>query len=180
MHTALWRFLPLFSLLATGCLQQAVPAHPPGVDDATLRDMLASGAYRGDGFVLVNRTRYPSALAAGAMIDVYVSVDAADAYRAVDPESMTMGDPFPVGGVIVREVWSGGVLTKLTTMEKEPHGYYPDVGDFLFGATDLEGRPMTNDDHSAQWGARAQCGSCHESKRAGAGYLFGVPADNRN
>jgi hypothetical protein len=172
---------PLLVLLSTGCLSTVIPDHTPGPDNATLLAMLGSGSYRQSGFQLVNRTPYKSALAPTNLISVYVSSEAADAYMAIDPESSNEGTPFPVGGVIIREVWDGAgkEMVKVTVMQKQPAGYYADAGDFLFGVTDPQGHPAMNGG-TPTWGPETQCGSCHQQKRSQTGYLFGVPADNRN
>jgi hypothetical protein len=160
-------------LFSTGCLSLVIPPHSSS-EDAELVAQLSAGDYRGSGFVEVDKAAYVSGLHASDWVRVFVSVDAADAYRAVDPDSMNHGAPFPVGGAIVREVLDGSMkVQKLTVMQKRAPGYYPDSGDFLFGVTDVNGNPLIDDHGQTQWGALTACGPCHQT-RAAAGYLFGV------
>lgn len=142
-------------------------------DLTTLGSMLATAQYRGGGFVQMDPKPYESTLAPGSFVTMYVSNAAAAAYATVTPESMTGGDGFPVGGVVVREVSdAAGDVTQLTTLMKCKSGYNPTAGDFMFAVTDTNGQPVQANGVS-QWGPLAECSSCHHG-RASANYLFGV------
>jgi hypothetical protein len=142
----------------------------PTIDEATLADTLATGDYRGAGFVQMNATPFLSGLDPTARVTMFVSNAAAAAYEAVSPDSPASAGPeFPVGGVIVREAKdASGNVTLLTAMVKREAGYFPEVGDFFFGVADPAGVPM-----ASAWGKDSDCATCHET-RAAAGYLFGV------
>jgi hypothetical protein len=165
--------------LSTGCTVQAYP--DAAVSEAPeISRMLKDGAYRGNGFVQMNTVPYESDLAPGAKVTCYVSKDAALAYAGIVPDLKTaLTGQFPVGGIVVREVIdAAGKVQKLTVMVREQRGYYPDVGDFFFGVTDLGGQPMADANGQMQWGRLPACAGCH-MQRAGAEYLFGVPEKDR-
>jgi hypothetical protein len=148
-------------------------------DEKQLLGALATGGYRGWGWVQMNTTPFQSQLAPSAHVTMYVSTDAAAAYEAVTPDNpATTGPEFPVGGVIVREASdASGAVTLLTAMVKREAGYFPAVGDFFFGVSDPSGNPVT-EEGALMWGKLDECASCHEG-RAAAGFLFGVAAADR-
>ncbi len=168
----------LVLLLLTTCVgcvpQWTSSATADGTADlTTLGSMLATAQYRGGGFVQMDPKPYESTLTPGSFITMYVSNAAAAAYATVTPESMTGGDGFPVGGVVVREVSdAAGDVTQLTTLMKCKSGYNPTAGDFMFAVTDTNGQPVQANGVS-QWGPLAECSSCHHG-RASSNYLFGV------
>lgn len=176
----------LRALLATifccsGCLSTIIPDHAPATtDDATVQLMLAQHQFEGAGFVRVNHAPFASDLEAGRVVTMFVSADAAAAYKAVTPDTDgTTGPAFPVGGMIVRTSSdSAGKLLELTFMVKHEPGYFPEVGDFAFGVTDAEGTPQNDDGGAPLWGKVADCATCHET-RAASGFLFGVGAAHR-
>jgi hypothetical protein len=172
-------FFSLWLTCSFGCTQPTYDA-PHVSDEAALSLMLRDGEYRGAGFVRMNPAPYASALASGAWVTAYVSRDAAGAYQWVEPDAKSAGgDEFPVGGVIVREVVdSHGDVVKLTVMARRETGYYPDVGDFFFGVTDVNGTPLNDAGGHPQWGKLDTCAACHIG-RASAKYLFGVSMADR-
>jgi hypothetical protein len=165
--------------LSLGCTVQAYPDAPVS-EQPEISVMLKDKSYRGNAFVQMNTVPYDSDLAAGSKIVCYVSKDAALSYAGIVPDLKTaLTGQFPVGGVVVREVVdAAGKVQKLTVMVREQHGYYPDVGDFFFGVTDTEGRPLPDANGQVQWGRMPTCASCH-IQRSGAQYLFGVSEKDR-
>jgi hypothetical protein len=169
----------LVLVICAGCTVTAYT--PPSVsEEPGIALMLRDRTYRGGGFVRMNTVPYESELAPGSVVTCFVSNDAAFAYQGVTPDLKTSnGGTFPVGGVVVREVADGhGKVTKLTVMERRAAGYFPEVGDFFFGVSDVDGNPMVDADGHAQWGRLDSCSGCHQ-ERAAAGYLFGVRVADR-
>jgi hypothetical protein len=184
------RIVPVLVLglsLLSGCLDSVIPSHDGNgaTGDTTAREepalftMLNAHGYKdANSFVQLNQTPYTSSLD-GSQIKMYVSKDAAAAYEAVTPDSMTMGAAFPVGGILVREASdANGNLTAITTMVKREAGYFPVVGDFFFGVLDASGNPVT-ENGELEWGKVQACAGCHQP-RASSGYLFGVPTADRH
>jgi hypothetical protein len=177
--------LPGLALLC-GCLETVVPPHAAGGDgtgnaaqsEPTLFSTLTDVTYRGSSFLQLNQAPYVSTLD-GSFIKMYVSRDAASAYEAVSPDTVTMGSPFPVGGIIVREAWdAAGKLKALTAMIKREPGYFADGGDFFFGVLDPAGNIVTENGESL-WGPLHTCADCHRQRQS-SGFLFGVPPANRH
>jgi hypothetical protein len=163
----------------SGCLSDVVPMHG-APSDADVQRILATAAYRGSGFAQVNAQPYATGLDQTDTVDMFVSVESLDAYATIAPELTHVGRGFPVGGMVVREPHdASGAVKVLTVMVKEPAGYTPDVGDFLFGVTTPDGKPVVDPTAGTLWGQLAECGGCH-TKRAGDAYLFGVPMSNRS
>lgn len=167
-------------VLSSGCLSVVIPDHAPATtDDATLQLMLERRDFMGSGFVKVNRAPFASDLEEGRTVSMYVSTDAAAAYKAVTPDTDHGGAPFPVGGVVVRTSSdAAGNLLNLTFMVKHEPGYFPEVGDFAFGVTDPNGTPVSDDGGAPVWGKVEDCATCHET-RASSGFLFGVGLAHR-
>jgi hypothetical protein len=167
------------ALGASGCLSQIIPAHEPAVrEEPALQTMLQQGGFLGAGFVKIDRAPFPSELEPGRMVEMYVSANAAAAYQSVTPDGGSGGAGFPVGGTIVRAVSDGGALAALSVMVKREAGYFPAVGDFFFGVSDVDGNPMSDDEHGLLWGKLGFCADCHET-RASSGFLFGVARADR-
>jgi hypothetical protein len=168
------------SLLASGCLSSIIPDHAPATtDDKTVQLMLERRDFMGSGFVPVSPKPFASDLEPDRFVQMYVSVDAASAYRAVTPDHDGMGPEFPVGGMVVRTSSdASGTLQALTFMVKHEPGYFDEVGDFAFGVTTPDGTPVAADDGTLLWGKVADCAQCHEA-RASSGFLFGVAAAHR-
>ena len=166
---------------ATGCLSMIIPDHAPATtDDATVQLMLQRRDFLGAGFVRVNGKPFASDLEPDRIVSMYVSADAAAAYKGVTPDAdRSAGPAFPVGGMVVRTSSDGaGNLAALTFMVKHEPGYFPEVGDFAFGVTSTDGTPATDDGGAPLWGKVEDCATCHET-RAAAGFLFGVAAAHR-
>jgi hypothetical protein len=171
--------LPIAACFLPACLDLTVPLHE-GLPSSQAEAVLRSGAYRGPTFVKVNKEHYPTQLNKTDLIDVFVSRDALDAYRPIVPDVNHQDRSFPLGGIIVREVQSqSGEVKKITVMVKQPPGYFPEVGDFLFGVTSPDGTLQSSDKGELLWGTLGQCVMCHD-KRQGDAFLFGVPSANRS
>ena len=180
LRTQLVRALFVSSLLlASGCLSLVIPDHAPATtDDATVKLMLQRRDFLGPGFVRVSHAPFVSDLEPDKMVSMYVTADAAAAYKAVTPDTDQAGPEFPVGGMVVRTASdSAGNLLALTFMVKHEPGYFPEVGDFAFGVTDLNGMPVV-DENGPIWGKVQDCATCHET-RASSGFLFGVATAHR-
>jgi hypothetical protein len=159
------------SLVLSGCLESLVPIHPPNLDEVALRSELRAGAYHGDSFRRVTTAPIHSELNGSDWVDVFITRASAAEYQKAGT-----GEPqIQTGTVIVRSVLDeAGNTKKLTVMAKNPAGYYPDGGDWLFGVTALDGTPLADDTGQPLWGRVAACAQCHESRRD-HGWLFGVP-----
>jgi hypothetical protein len=168
------------SFLASGCLSSIIPDHAPATtDDHTVELMLQRRDFLGPGFVRVSAKPFASDLEAGRFVEMYVSTDAAAAYKAVTPDHDGKGPDFPVGGMVVRTSSdAAGTLQALTFMVKHEPGYFDEVGDFAFGVTTPDGTPVNADDGTPIWGKVADCAQCHET-RASSGFLFGVATAHR-
>jgi hypothetical protein len=166
-----------------GCLSLIIPDHataPATTDNATVETMLQNRDFEGAGFVKINQAPFMSTLEPGRIVTMYVSADAAAAYQAVTPDTTTAGPDFPVGGMIVRTSSDpDGTLEALTFMVKHEPGYFPAVGDFLFGVSAPDGTPAVDSTTGeTEWGALTTCAQCHET-RASSGFLFGVATADR-
>jgi hypothetical protein len=157
----------LVALLSAGCMEPGDLTVLPGISEYK-----SSGEY-----VRVSRGAYDSDLGSDIRIDVWVSANAADAYRQISPEVHGSGATLPYGTVIVREVHDkkSGELQKLTLMYKRTSGVAPEVGDWEYAVTDGAGIPLVNDDGSEKSGLMPECRSCHEKRGAVDDFLFGVP-----
>jgi hypothetical protein len=193
------RIFPLLVLgasLLSGCLDSVVPSHDvagtgsgsggsggasdgASMEEPALFTMLGAAGYKASGFTQINATPYISSLDA-THIRMFVSNDAVDAYKAVNPDNAaTSGPAFPIGGIIVREASdANGNLMAITTMVKREAGYFPEVGDFFFGVLDPKGQPVS-EAGVLEWGKVQMCAGCHEPRQA-AGFLFGVAPANRH
>jgi hypothetical protein len=168
------------TFLLGGCLSLVIPEHAPATtDDATVEAMLMQQDFLGPGFVKINHAPFTSDLEPDRVVTMYVSAAAAAAYEAVTPDADTAGAAFPVGGMIVRTSTDmNGTLQALSFMVKREPGYFPEVGDFLFGVADPQGTPEVADDGTTMMGKLNDCAQCHET-RSTAGFLFGVATAHR-
>ena len=118
--------------------------------------------------ILVTEEPVASTAVPGALINVWVSEGAVDAYLDLDAH------PFPVGGTIVREVLDGeGVLQSLTMIEKRAAGF-SDCGDLLFAKATADLEPVLTAEGEPLVGkATAECASCHLGQGSRQ-FLFGV------
>src|SRR5215208_2320035 len=88
------------------------------VEEATF--MLSLQDYRASGdFTEITARSFPSEVAPGANVRVWVSTFAAAAYREVDPAASGSRVRLPEGALLVREVYDGAVLKRLTLMGKD-------------------------------------------------------------
>lgn len=171
------------AVLAGGCSVGAVANHgpdggsaePASLDELVLTTVRDNG-FRGADFVQINRAAYPTQLATGEQVNLYVDVQAAALYRRIHPEATGAGVTLPQGSLIVREVLDGSVRTKLTVMAKGAPGYFPAGGDWYYAVLSADGASFIGgDDGSPIHGASATCKECHD-ERTGDDFLFGVPA----
>lgn len=142
------------------------PLSDPAVDAETLQEV---DSYHT--LAKVNATPYVSDIGPFD-VNCYVHGDVAD-YRKIHPEANGSHATVAPGTVIVREVLdASGTTTKLTVMAKGPAGYDPSIGDWLFGVTDPQGKPLEKNG-IVQLGRLTECHSCH-LERAQDDFLFGV------
>ena len=127
--------------------------------------------YQESGFVLMNEEPFESKAIEGAWITIWVSKDAADAYREINIDDRGSGAQLPVGSIIVREVSDQtGNVDKLTVIARAEDGANPSAGNLWF-ATVTPGGELEDETHS---GFLPSCIGCHAS-RPDDGFLFGVP-----
>ncbi len=139
---------------------------------------VTSASYRTSSqFTHVSAAPYPSTVAAGKMIDLWVSTSAYPEYARVRPDQTGSRAALPRGAVIVREVHEpSGALTAVTAMFKGEEGFNGALGDWGFiDATMGNGAPT---DGGMSAGATAECFSCHIPRETDD-YLFGVPPTAR-
>lgn len=144
------------------------------LSNESIMGLVRSFAYRGPDFVLLNPEPFPSTVAPGKFVSLYVSASARDTMSEVIPERAGSDAEIPAGTVIVREVLNAGELETITVMVKLPFGAFPLGGDFWYGATDAEGNIKTDGDGMPIAGLLENCGTCH-LRRAHDGFLFGTP-----
>jgi hypothetical protein len=136
--------------------------------------MLSTFAYRGAGFRRANGPLFPSTVAPGKWIDMWVSEAALDEMLAISPERAGSEVEVPTGTMIVREVYDGTRLATITVMVKLEQGAFPLGGDFWYSVTDPDGTVRLDADGLPIEGLRPDCGSCH-LRRSHDGFLFGTP-----
>lgn len=127
--------------------------------------------YRGGDFVLINEQPVPSSAVAGAEVRVWVSREAVDEYRTA-AGSVGVRE-LPEGAAIVREVFRGGALEKVTLLAKGPPGTNPQLGDLWFAVFDAQGEILPDKTGAPQLGNLADCVACHQTRAAHA-FLFGL------
>lgn len=172
-------WFPLALSFGMACSLQPSGELPPEVamDDEAL---LSTAVHYRDtaAFLQINDVPYASALGGGAIINLYISAPAFASFAIVEPDAVGTGITLPEGALIVREVLDeAGNVQKLTLMAKGPAGYNPELGDYWFAVTELDGTPVVEDGVTLV-GRLQGCYGCHDG-RAGDDFLFGVPADNR-
>lgn len=166
-------------MLAFGCGTGAPVDSEPRIamDELAILDQL-QGYDTSGAFTRVNAAPYPSEVAAGATLNVWVSSFAAVAYEAISPDAQGSGVRLPEGTLIIREVIDeAGALKKLTLMAKGPAGYNPELGDWWFGVANPDGTPVKENGANLT-GKLTQCFGCH-LPRANDDFLFGVSLDAR-
>jgi hypothetical protein len=107
---------------------------------------------------------------------VWVSNEAADAYRAIDPADLeATAPPFPVGTIVIKEsrTEAGEPDGSSTVMAKLDAGFNSDAGDWWWGRFDTDGA-------LADSGVLGFCIDCHQGNDfADTDYVGGVALDNR-
>ncbi|MBT8496182.1 MAG: cytochrome P460 family protein [Deltaproteobacteria bacterium] len=102
-----------------------------------------------------------------AMVDVYVTTDHADAYKALK-------GPMPVGMALVKAQHKNdggqkGAPQNLTVMVKMEAGFDPDNGDWYYGVYSYDGKKVMMEGKAD--GKTAMCANCHDT--ADTDYVFG-------
>lgn len=166
-------FARMFGIgLATG-MSLLVGAGCMSGSDAQVSVQIAQIVNSYPSYPRINRAAYPSTLGAFD-VDVYVSADGAEAYRAIEPDKSGSQAAMPVGTVIVRTVVDANrTVTKLTLMVKGSEDTNERCGGWWFGVADPSGHILADSSGIAQAGAVPACESCH-IPRAGDDYVFGV------
>jgi len=152
-------------------------ASPPTeyISNEAILALLPDQSYRQAGFRRLNESPFPSIVAPGKDIVLWVTADAYAAYAAVSTERPGSGVHVPTGTTIVREVFNAGKLETITVMKKLEPGAFALGGDWFYLATDAEGQVRTDAASGApSIGLSENCGTCH-LRRSRDDYLFGIP-----
>ena len=179
MQHRLHRLIAAVFLLAApglGCIAPIDAPQEVEINEAAILAAVAS--YRDPGtFDHVSGMAYPSALGS-SNIELYASRTVTVPYADIMPEASGSQAMIPEGGIIVREVLDAtGAAQRLTVMAKGPAGYNPEIGDWYWAVTDLQGTPIV-ESGVPRSGRLADCYGCH-LPRASDDYLFGVPMIDR-
>ena len=154
----------------------ADPAAPVSIDEITVIAYVSH--YRDPEMFDQISEPYPSALAGTAWIQLYSLRSATSQFDRIAPEVNGSNAVIPAGGIIVREVLDDSMTPlRLTVMAKGPAGYNPNLGDWYFAVSNLQGVPQVKDGVPRS-GRMVDCYGCHVP-RAGDDYLFGVPMIDR-
>lgn len=137
-------------------------------------EILRNHDYRGPDFSLINPEPFPSTVAPGKTISLWVSNQGKDALSTIIPEASGSEAEVPVGTMVVREVLNGSVLETITVMVKLPKGSFPLGGDYWYAATDADGNVKQTADGMPVAGLLEDCGTCH-LRRSHDAYIFGTP-----
>lgn len=117
----------------------------------------------------INAQPFASQHGLAATVNVYVSPDAADLYRGVDPEAPA-DVAFPEGTLVVKEHLDGeGAFAGFTMMYLGPEGYDPAGGDWFWALVGADGGTQLS-------GSLGSCIGCHEPASS---FVFGVAADDQ-
>jgi hypothetical protein len=167
----------LLAMPGLGCIAPIDAPQGVEINEAAILAEIAS--YRDPAsFDHVSGMAYPSALGGSSMIALYASRTVTVPYADIMPEASGSHAVIPEGGIIVREVLDAtGAAQRLTVMAKGPAGYNPELGDWYFAVTDLQGSPVI-ESGAPRSGRLADCFGCH-LPRASDDYLFGVPMIDR-
>ena len=172
-------FVAAVFLLAAPGLGCVAPIDAPQAVEINEAAILAAVASYRDpaSFDHVSGMAYPSALGT-SNIELYASRTVTVPYADITPEASGSQAMIPEGGIIVREVIDAtGAAQRLTVMAKGPAGYNPEIGDWYWAVTDLQGTPVI-ESGVPRSGRLADCYGCH-LPRASDDYLFGVPMIDR-
>jgi hypothetical protein len=165
---------PSATLPDAGLAEELEPLTHHSLSNEAIMSLVRSYAYRGPDFVLLNAEPFPSTVAPGKEVSLWVSASAQGSMSTVIPERSGSEADIPVGTVIVREVLNGGELETITVMVKLPEGAFPLGGDYWYGATDAEGNIKLDGDGMPVAGLLQNCGTCH-LRRSHDAFLFGTP-----
>lgn len=144
------------------------------ISNEAVLDVLSQQSYRTSGFRRLNSRPFPSVVAPGKSIVLWVSASAYDAYATVSMEHSGSMVALPQGTIIVREVYANDELDTLTLMLKLEAGAFALGGDWLYAATDPQGVVRMDATTGAPaFGLTERCGTCH-LRRSHDDYLFGV------
>jgi hypothetical protein len=163
-----------FAVPDAGTGGELEPLSNHSLSNEAIMKMVRSYAYRGPDFALLNEEPFPSTVAPGKDVFLWVSASAQRSMSEVIPERAGSEASIPVGTVIVREVLNAGELETITVMVKLPDGAFPLGGDYWYGATDAEGNIKTDAEGMPIAGLLENCGTCH-LRRSHDAFLFGTP-----
>jgi hypothetical protein len=148
---------------------------PEELSNEVIVDLLRDGTYRGPGYRLVNEEPFPSTVAPGKTIVLWVSEAGYPALARVSADHAGSEVTVPVGTVIVREVLLDDALDTLTVMVKMPKGAFPLGGDWWYAAADPDGKIRKHATEGTPLaGLLEKCGTCHLRRDRDA-FLFGAP-----
>lgn len=148
---------------------------PEELSNEVIVDLLREGTYRGPGYSLVNEEPFPSTVAPGKTVVLWVSEAGYPALARVSADHAGSDVTVPVGTVIVREVFLDEALDTLTVMVKMPKGAFPLGGDWWYAAADPDGKIRKHATEGTPLaGLLEKCGTCH-LRRDRDGFLFGAP-----
>jgi hypothetical protein len=155
-----------------GTLPSLLP--PETLSNEIIAALLTTRAYRGAGFRRANKRVFPSTVAPGKSIDMWVSEAAFQDMQRISPDRSGSHAQVPTGTIIVRDVYDGDELKTITVMVKLEDGSFPLGGDFWYGITDPDGTFRRSDQGLPLAGLLANCGTCH-LRRSQDAFLFGTP-----
>lgn len=140
------------------------------VDPADPAALQAVSSYRAT--LVRASSQYASNLNPNPQIELWISPGAKAQYDKIRPDAKGSAVKLAQGTLIVRAVYEGGQVSKLTIMGKGEPGLNPVVGDWWFAVTTPAGVPLEdNGQHLA--GKLPQCVACHD-ERGNDDFLFGV------
>ena len=117
---------------------------------------------------------YTSNLAPNPQIELWITKESKALYDKISPTAQGSKVRLPQGALIVRAVYEGAQVKKLTVMGKGAPGSNPIVGDWWFAVTTPRGVPLEEGGQQLA-GKLPQCVTCHD-ERGADDYLFGVTA----
>jgi hypothetical protein len=148
---------------------------PEQLSNEVIVDLLREGTYRGPGYEQVNYEPFPSTVAPGKTVLLWVSEAGYDSFSRVSADHAGSNVQIPVGTVIVREVFKGETLDTLTVMVRMPKGAFPLGGDWWYASADPDGKIRTSPtDGTPLAGLLKNCGTCHLRRDRDA-FTFGTP-----
>jgi hypothetical protein len=116
----------------------------------------------------------PSAAAPNKLLALWVDVHARASYLELSRAHPPSGTRLPVGGTVVRALWSEGRVSAFTVLVQREAGFNP-PSDLWFGEYDANGQvKLDRATNEPREGALQPCSGCHEG-RADHGFVFGLP-----